>query len=77
MNNREVSKEDRIDLSAPNPLATINRSATARALKINVSNVSRILSRERIPHIHTLKALADYLSLSLDEMYALLYVPKA
>ncbi len=61
-----------IDLTAPEPLRTINRSACARALRINVSNVSRIVSGERIPHIRTLKAMADYLGLSLDVLYSLL-----
>jgi len=75
MKTEERPREDRprIDLTADTPLATINRSAAARALGVNVSNVSRILSRQRVPHLHTMKALADYLGLSLDKVYELLY----
>jgi transcriptional regulator with XRE-family HTH domain len=68
-----TAEKPRIDLSAPEPLSTVNRSATARALKINVSNVSRILNRQRVPHLHTFKALANYLGMSLDELYRILY----
>ncbi len=71
-----TTKEERprIDLTKPEPLKTINQSAAARALGINVSNVSRILRGERIPHVVTMKRLADYLGLTLDELYALLHL---
>ena len=53
-------------------LLAINRSAAARAIGVNVSNISRILSGERIPHIVTLKHFADYCGLSLDQLYLFL-----
>ena len=61
-----------IDLDASDPLKTVNRSAAARALGINVSNVSRILSGQRVPHVVTLKRFADYLGMTLDALYTLL-----
>ena len=73
----DVRQQPKIDLSATYPLATINRSAAARELKIHVSIVSRILStnpeRRRVPHLHTFRRLAVYLGMSLDELYLLLY----
>ena len=69
----EVIEAPRIDLDARCPLSTINRTAAARAMKINVSNVSRILSGQRTPYLHTFRGLADYLSLSMDQLYSLLY----
>ena len=67
----------RIDLLAPDPLATVNRSAAAKELRINVSNVSRILSanpeQKRVPHLHTFYRLAQYLGITLDTLYQLLY----
>lgn len=66
----------KIDLNAPDPLRTVNRNATARALDLNPSNISRILSGQRVPHIVTLKRLADYLELTLDKMYELLGLDK-
>lgn len=64
----------KIDLNAPDPLRTVNRNATARALDLNPSNISRILSGQRVPHIVTLKRLADYLELTLDTLYDLLKI---
>ena len=66
-----------IDFDAPDPLKTINRSAAARALGLNVSNISRILSGQRIPHVVTLKRFADYLGLTLDEFYIMLGLDKS
>jgi transcriptional regulator with XRE-family HTH domain len=71
---KSIELKDRIDLTAPDPLATINRNATARALEINPSNVSRILSGQRIPHLRTFKRLADYLGVDLDKLYQLLKI---
>ena len=69
-----------IDLDAPDPLKTINRSAAARALGLNVSNISRILTtdpaQKRIPHIITCYRLSRYLSLTLDDLYRLLHLPE-
>jgi len=62
-----------IDLTAAEPLKTVNQSACARTLGINVSNVSRILRGQRVPHLHTFYRLARYLSMSLDQLYKLLY----
>ena len=61
-----------IDMTSPEPLRTVNRSAAARALGINVSNISRILSRQRVPHARTLWKLSVYLGMSTDELYRLL-----
>lgn len=55
-------------------LLKINRSETARAIGVDVSIVSRLLSGERTPHITTLKRMSDYLGLTLDELYRLLIV---
>ena len=76
---RKHYKGDRpvIDLSAAHPLSTINRSAASRAISINVSNISRILSTDpsqrRTPQLHTFYRLARYLSLTMDQLYELLY----
>tara|TARA_Y100000310_G_scaffold120427_1_gene119193 strand:- start:1107 stop:1355 length:249 start_codon:yes stop_codon:yes gene_type:complete len=72
-----IKEKPLIDLTAPEPLKTINRSAAARALEINVSNVSRILSGQRVPHVVTLKKFADYLGVTLDELYSLLMLDKS
>ncbi|KKN62583.1 hypothetical protein LCGC14_0509940 [marine sediment metagenome] len=73
----ERNTEPKIDLSAPDPLATVNRSAAARALRIDASNVSRMLTSDkkqrRVPHLHVFYRLARYLGVSLDELYRLLY----
>ena len=61
-----------IDMTSPEPLKTVNRSAAARALGINVSNVSRILSRQRIPHARTLWKMSVYFGMSTDQLYHLL-----
>jgi len=71
-----VKEKPVIDMSAQDPRTTINRSAAARALGINVSNVSRILSGQRVPHVVTLKHFADYLHLTLDDLYSLLQLPE-
>ena len=73
---REQEDTPRIDLKAEDPLATVNRSATARALRINVSNVSRILSGQRIPHVKTLWKMANYFGMTLDELFLLLGLDK-
>ena len=77
---KQQADKPRINLSSPDPLATINRSQAARALSINVSNVSRFLTpipeQRRIPHIHTFYRLAQYLNLTMDQLYELLYKPR-
>ena len=70
---KQGTDKPKIDLDAPEPLRTINRSAAARALGINVSNVSRILSGQRVPHLHTFYRLAGYLGMGIDDLYRLLY----
>jgi len=70
------TSQPRIDMSAPDPLSTVNRSACARALKLNVSNVSRILSKDptqlRVPRLHTFYKLSRYLGIDMEELYRLL-----
>ena len=64
----------RIDLTAPDPRTTVNRSELARALKIDVSMTSRVLSGQRTPRLATFKRMADYFGMSMDELYALLKI---
>ena len=61
-------------------LLAISRTDTAKAIDVDISVISRILSpdpsQRRIPNIHTLKKLAVYLNLSLDQLYSLLELDK-
>jgi len=78
----EMTKErklPKIDMSAPDPLATINRSALARHLGISIALASRLFSpypaqRRRISLARAF-AISTYLSISIDELYALLNGP--
>ena len=72
----EVLREQLIDMSAPEPLATVNRNRMARDLNISVSSASRILSGKRIPQVVTMKRISDYLGMTLDKMYELLGLDK-
>ncbi len=53
--------------------ATVNRSATARALNINVAHVSRILTGKRVPSFKLAAKMAYYFNISLEQLHDLLY----
>lgn len=53
-------------------LATVNRSAMARALKVDLAHISRILSGKRTPSLELAMRMAQYLGVSLDELCRLL-----
>ena len=64
----------RIDLTAPDPRSTVNRSELARVLKIDVSMTSRVLTGQRTPRLTTFKKMADYFGVSMDELFVLLKI---
>ena len=67
-----TTEKPRIDRKAPDPRTTVNRSELARALKIDLSFASRVLTGQRNPSLATFKRMADYFGVSMDELYVLL-----
>ena len=57
-------------------LGVINRSAAARALRVDVAHISRVLNGKRNPSLKLAKKMADYLHVSLDQLYAAVKVQK-
>ena len=47
----------------------INRSAMARAIHVDVAHVSRILSGKRNPSLAVASRMADYLGITLDDLF--------
>jgi len=56
--------------------ATVNRSAAARALKVNVAHISRILSGQRAPSLKLAFKMAHYFNTTLEHLHGMLY-PRA
>ena len=54
-------------------LKDINRSRMAEATGIDVGHASRVLSGQRNPSLGLAKRIADYLKISLDELYRMLF----
>lgn len=50
----------------------VNRAAVARATGVDISHISRILNGYSRPSFDLAKSIADYLELSMDELYGLL-----
>jgi len=73
MNRTESPQRVAIDLSVENPLDTVNRTALARAVGIDVSVISRLLRRQRTVQIHTFKRIAGALGMTMDDLYGMLY----
>ena len=64
-----------IDLSAPNPLDTINRSEMSRQLGVDIAHISRILSGKRNTSLNMSARIADYLGITIDQLFILLKTP--
>lgn len=62
------------ELTRQDLIKKYSQTDIARALGLNVSNVHRILHGQRTPHLRTFKRLADYLKISLDELYRVLEI---
>lgn len=54
-------------------LATVNRSAAARALSVNVAHISRILSGQRAPSLKLAAKMAYYFNVTLEKLHGTLY----
>jgi len=54
-------------------IATVNRSAAARALNVNVAHISRILSGQRAPSLRLAFKMAYYLNITLERLHVMLY----
>jgi len=53
--------------------ATVNRSAAARTLGVNVAHISRILSGQRAPSLNLAYKMAYYFNITLEHLHSLLY----
>lgn len=53
--------------------ATVNRSAAARALNVNVAHISRILSGQRAPSLKLAARMAYYFNVTLEKLHGMLY----
>ena len=73
MNRTESPQRVAIDLSVENPLDTVNRTALARVVGIDVSVISRLLRRQRTVQVHTFKRIAGALGMTMDDLYGMLY----
>ena len=67
-----IERRPLIDMDAPEPLATVNRSAMSRAIRVDLAHVSRMLSGQRNPSWEVAKKIAKYLGVSLDQLRELL-----
>ena len=67
-----LKETPRIDMTATDPLSTINRSAMARELGISVSQASRLIAGHRRLSLPMAYRVSEYLRLSIDELYQLL-----
>ena len=54
-------------------LVTVNRSAAARALNVNVAHISRILSGQRAPSLKLAARMAYYFNVTLEKLHGMLY----
>ena len=67
-----VKTEDRVELKIFET-ATVNRSAAARALGVNVAHISRILSGQRAPSLKLAFKMAYYFNVTLEKLHGVLY----
>ena len=62
----------RIDMTDPDPVSTINRSAMARELGISISQASRLLAGHRRLSLPMAYRVSAYLSITIDDLHHLL-----
>ena len=62
----------RIDMTADDPLSTVNRSAMARELGISISQASRLVAGKRRLTLPMAYTISSYLGITLDDLHCLL-----